>query len=199
MANREMFFKMSWPKSMQNPQVLALSLVYFCFLTAFYGLNFFLPQIVKDFGLTSDEAGFVTAIPYIIGTIGTVHWRLHSDKNCERKWHVVVSFVAMVVGLGLASTSDGPIVKLAAICVAGWGCFSMLPVLWALPPAFCSAGRGRRCHHQLSRQSRRVFRAENLWAIARLDRDQFCRPDLPVSVCCCGDCCFAFGWPRCCA
>jgi MFS transporter, ACS family, tartrate transporter len=138
MANREMFFKMSWLKSMLTPQVLALSLVYFCFLTPFYGLNFFLPQIVKDFGLTNAEAGFVTAIPYIIGTISTVHWGRHSDRNCERKWHVALSFVAMVVGLGLASTMDSPIIKMAAICIAGWGFFSILPVFWALPAAFLS-------------------------------------------------------------
>jgi hypothetical protein len=29
---------------------------------------------VKDFGLTNVEAGFVTAIPYVIGAIGMVHW-----------------------------------------------------------------------------------------------------------------------------
>jgi ACS family tartrate transporter-like MFS transporter len=103
-ANREMFFKTSWLKSMLAPRVLGLCLVYFCFITCLYGLGFFLPQIVKNFGLTNVEAGFVTAIPYVVGAIGMVHWGWHSDRNCERKWHIVVSFVAVMVGLGLAST-----------------------------------------------------------------------------------------------
>jgi nitrate/nitrite transporter NarK len=57
-----------------TPRVLALSAVYFCTVTPFHGLSFFLPQIVKDFGLTNVEAGFVTAIPYVIGAISMVHW-----------------------------------------------------------------------------------------------------------------------------
>jgi len=137
-ANREMFFKTSWLKSMVTPRVLALGAVYLCFITCQYGLGFFLPQIVKNFGLTNVEAGFVTAIPYLIGAIGMVHWGWHSDRNCERKWHVVASSVAVMVGLGLASTIDSPIIKMAVICIAGWGLYSFAPVFWALPTAFLS-------------------------------------------------------------
>jgi MFS transporter, ACS family, tartrate transporter len=54
----------------------ALAVVYFCILTPFYGLSFFLSRIVKDFGVTNVQAGFVTAIPYLIGAIGMVHWGL---------------------------------------------------------------------------------------------------------------------------
>jgi ACS family tartrate transporter-like MFS transporter len=137
-ANREMFFSVGWLKSMVTPRVLGLGIVYFCILTPFYGLSFFLPRIVKDFGLTNIQAGFVTAIPYLIGSIGMVHWGRHSDRKCERKWHVVMSFVAMVVGLGLASITASPLIKMAVLCIAGWGFFSSLPVFWTLPTAFLS-------------------------------------------------------------
>jgi ACS family tartrate transporter-like MFS transporter len=43
--------------------VIALSLVYFGFVGALYGMQFWLPQIVKAFGLTNAQTGFVTAIP----------------------------------------------------------------------------------------------------------------------------------------
>jgi MFS family permease len=137
-ANRERFFKHSWLKSMLTPRVLALGIVYICIITPFYGLNFFLPQIVKDFGLTNVQAGFITAIPYVIGAIGMVHWGRHSDRNCERKWHVVISFIAIVVGLGLASITASPTIKMAVICIAGWGLSSIIPVFWTLPAAFLS-------------------------------------------------------------
>jgi nitrate/nitrite transporter NarK len=93
---------------------------------------------VKDFGLTNVQAGFVTAIPYVFDAIGMLHWGWHSDRNCERKWHVVISFVAMMVGLGLASITASRTIKMAAICVTGWGMFSMGPVFWTLPTAFLS-------------------------------------------------------------
>jgi MFS transporter, ACS family, tartrate transporter len=107
-------------------------------LTPLYSLSFFLPRIVKDFGLTNVQAGFVTAIPYIIGTAGMVHWGQHSDRTRERKWHVVASFVAMVTGLGLAAVATGPIVEIAVMCIAAWGFFSILPVFWTLPTALLS-------------------------------------------------------------
>ncbi len=137
-ANRETFFRHGWLESMLSPHVLALGIVYFCMITPLYGLSFFLPQIVKDFGLTNVQAGFVTAIPYAIGAIGMVHWGRRSDKKGERKWHVVMSFIAIAVGLGLASITDSPTIKMAAICIAGWGLNSILAVFWTLPTAFLS-------------------------------------------------------------
>jgi ACS family tartrate transporter-like MFS transporter len=137
-ANREMSFSGGWLKSMVTPRVLTLGVVWFCGGMSFYGLSFFLPQIVKDFGLTNVEAGFVTAIPYVIGAIGCVHWGRHSDRTCERKWHVVIAFSAAAVGLGLASTTASPIIKMVAVCIASWGFFSVLAVFWTLPTAFLS-------------------------------------------------------------
>jgi ACS family tartrate transporter-like MFS transporter len=56
-AHRETFFSMSWLKSMLAPRVLALGILQFCGLMPTFGLGFFLPQIVKDFGLTNVQAG----------------------------------------------------------------------------------------------------------------------------------------------
>jgi ACS family tartrate transporter-like MFS transporter len=123
---------------MLSPRVLGLGILWFFALTPQWGLNFFLPQIVKDFGLTNVQAGFVTAIPYVIGAIGMVHWGWHSDRNCERKWHLVMSFIAMAVGLGFASVTADPFVKMAAICIASWGLWSIPPVFFTLPTAFLS-------------------------------------------------------------
>ena len=137
-AHRETFFSMGWLKSTLTPRVLTLGIIIFFALTPQFGLAFFLPQIVQDFGLTNVEAGFITAIPYVVGAIGLVHWGRHSDRTGERKWHVVVSFMAMAVGLGLASITPSPIVKMVFICIAGWGVFSVMPPFWALPTAFLS-------------------------------------------------------------
>ena len=127
-----------WLKALLNPRVLALGIIIFFALVPQFGLVFFLPQIVKDFGLTNVEAGFVTAIPYVIGAVGMLHWGRHSDASGERKWHVVMAFVAMAAGLGFASITTSPIIKMAFICVAGWGVFSVMPPFWTLPTAFLS-------------------------------------------------------------
>ena len=103
-----------------------------------YGLSFFLPQIVKAFGVTNVQAGFITALPYVIGAIGMIVWGRHSDKTGERVWHCVIPFLAMVVGLGLAASIADPTAKIVVLCIAAWGFFSILPVFWTLPTAFLS-------------------------------------------------------------
>ncbi len=104
-----------------------------------YGVSFFLPQIVKAFGVSNVQAGFITALPYVAGAAGMVLWSRHSDRTGERVWHCVIPFLAMVVGLGLAASIADPTAKMVVLCIAAWGFFSILPVFWTLPTAFLSA------------------------------------------------------------
>jgi len=137
-ANRESIVKMSWLQSILNWRVVLLGCVYMALNIPQYGLSFFLPQIVKAFGVTNVQAGFITALPYIVGGIGMITWGRHSDKTGERVWHCIIPFVMMVIGLGLASQIDNPTAKIAVLCIAAWGFFAILPVFWTLPTAFLS-------------------------------------------------------------
>ena len=137
-ANRESFVKMTWLQSMLDPRVIALGCVYMALNIPQYGLSFFLPQIVKEFGVSNVQAGFITAIPYAVGGIAMILWGLHSDKTGERVWHCIIPFIAMLVGLGLAAMIADPTLKMVAICIAAWGFFAILPVFWTLPTAFLS-------------------------------------------------------------
>ena len=137
-ANRESFVKMTWLQSMLDPRVIALGCVYMALNIPQYGLSFFLPQIVKEFGVSNVQAGFITAIPYAVGGIAMILWGRHSDKTGERVWHCIIPFIAMLVGLGLAAMIADPTLKMVAICIAAWGFFAILPVFWTLPTAFLS-------------------------------------------------------------
>jgi ACS family tartrate transporter-like MFS transporter len=72
---------MGWLRSMMDWRAIALGLVYMGADIAQYGLSFFLPQIVKAFGVSNVTAGFITAVSYVVGTIGMVLWGLHSDRT----------------------------------------------------------------------------------------------------------------------
>ena len=139
-ATRERHGAASWLKSMLDLRVLALGLVYMALNIPQYGLSFFLPQIVKAFGITNVQAGFVTSLPYAVGAVSMVLWSRHSDATKERKWHTIIPFLAMVVGLLAAAYSPTPTLKMLSICVAGFGFFAVLPVFWTLPTAFLSVG-----------------------------------------------------------
>ena len=138
-ANRERHGHLSWFQSMLDPRVIALGFVYMGCNIPQYGLSFFLPQIVKSFGgLGNVEIGFITALPYIVGAAGMLFWGRHSDRTAERKWHTVFALGTIVVGLGLAAITPSPVLKMAVLCVAGFGFFAVLPVFWTLPTTFLS-------------------------------------------------------------
>jgi MFS transporter, ACS family, tartrate transporter len=137
-AERQRIVDMSWLRSMMDWRVIALGLVYMGANIPQYGLSFFLPQIVKAFGVSNFNAGVITAVPYLVGAIGMIVWSAHSDQTAERKWHAVIAFLFIIGGLILASMTDNPTVKMLFLCIAGFGFFAVLPIFWTFPTAFLS-------------------------------------------------------------
>jgi MFS transporter, ACS family, tartrate transporter len=125
-------------QALLNPRVLALSLVYFGAVATNYGLSFFLPQIVKAFGMSNLQTGFVSAIPYVVGVIGIVWWGRRSDAKLERRFHTGFALFIAAAGLTVGAFLNDPTAKMAAFSVAGFGIFGALPVFWTLPTAFLS-------------------------------------------------------------
>ena len=124
-------------EALLNPKVLALSVVYFGAVATNYGLSFFLPQIVKAFGVSNLQAGFITALPYVVGVMSIVWWGRHSDRTLERRFHL--AFPLFVASAGIAvSTALDPTMKMVALSIAGFGIFGCLPVFWTFPTAFLS-------------------------------------------------------------
>jgi len=133
---RETHARIGVLESLYNPRVLILSIVYFGIVAGLYSLGFFLPQIVKNFGLSNMLTGWVTAIPYVVSAIGMVLWGRHSDARQERKVHTLIPLLALCVGLALAAITEDPILKMTAISVAGLGCFAAVAMFWTLPTSF---------------------------------------------------------------
>jgi MFS transporter, ACS family, tartrate transporter len=77
-------------QSMIDPKVLLLSLNYLGIVTASLGMLFFIPQIIKSIGVTSNMTiGWLTMVPYICGGIGLVVWGFVSDRMNERRWNLL--------------------------------------------------------------------------------------------------------------
>ena len=124
--------------AMLNPRVLALALVYFGVAGTNYGVSFFLPQIVKNFGLSNAITGVVTAIPYVVGTVGMVWFGRFSDRSLDRRKHMAIALGIAAGGIAVSTLFDGPVLKMLALSVSAFGVFAALPVFWTLPTAFLS-------------------------------------------------------------
>lgn len=124
--------------ALASPKVLALSAIYFGFVAALYGVQFWLPQIVKAFGLTNAQTGFVTAIPYVFGTIAMILWARRSDTMRERVFHVGAPLLLTALALGGSSYMTNPIMTMVVLTIAAIGIFCTFAVFWTLPTAWLS-------------------------------------------------------------
>jgi ACS family tartrate transporter-like MFS transporter len=112
--------------------------IYFGFVGALYGMQFWLPQIVKAFGFSNAQTGFVTAVPYLFGTVAMILWARHSDATRERVAHVGLPLLLTAAALGVCGYMDNPYVTIVALVVAAIGIFCTFAVFWTLPTAWLS-------------------------------------------------------------
>ena len=129
---------LSLGQALASPKVLTLSLIYFGFVAALYGMQFWLPQIVKAFGFSNAQTGFVIAVPYLFGTVAMILWARHSDATRERVMHVGAPLLLTAVALGVCGYMDNPYVTMVALTVAAIGIFGTFAVFWTLPTAWLS-------------------------------------------------------------
>jgi ACS family tartrate transporter-like MFS transporter len=125
-------------QALSSPKVITLSLIYFGFVAALYGMQFWLPQIIKAFGFTNVQTGFVAAVPYLFGAVAMVLWARHSDATRERVRHVGAPLLLTAIALGICGYMDNPYVTIVALIVAAIGIFGTFAVFWTLPTAWLS-------------------------------------------------------------
>src|SRR3954449_5260567 len=119
-----------------NPRVLLLSLVGYCLASITIGVGFFLPLIVKGFGLTNMQTGLVAIIPPAFGAAAMIWWGRKSDRAMERKYHLIAAMALAAIGIAAAAFVDNPVGKMVCLTLSAIGVYSCSPVFWTLAPAF---------------------------------------------------------------
>ena len=120
-------------EALGSGRVWTFAIIYFAIIMSFYGVTFWLPQIVKALsGMSNFAVGFITAVPWVGATIGMVLLSRNSDASGERRWHVALSAVGGAIGLIGAGLSHNPVIEIAALSLAAAGIWGTLGPFWAL-------------------------------------------------------------------
>ena len=122
--------------SLTDYRVLALSLVYFGNVACLYGVSFWLPTIVKGFGVSIAMTGWIAAIPYVVAFLGMVWWGLRSDQKGERTLHLAIALAIAAIGVGGSAFLADPLAKMIALTSGAFGVYAAPPIFWTLPTAF---------------------------------------------------------------
>jgi MFS family permease len=119
-------------------KVWVLCAIYFTLMIGLYGIGFWLPTIVKAFGIKGYlEVGLVTAIPYAVAVVGMIVLSHHSDKTGERRLHYVLNVAAGAAGLVLSGVfASNPLLAIIFLSIGTLGVIGSMPLFWPIPSAF---------------------------------------------------------------
>ncbi len=122
----------------KSGKVYALCAIYFTLMIGLYGISFWLPTIVKAFGVEGYlRVGLISAIPYAVAVVGMILLSRHSDRTGERRLHYVLTATAGAIGLILSGVfAKQPVLAIVFLSVATFGVIGSMPIFWPMPSAF---------------------------------------------------------------
>lgn len=127
-------------QALRHRDVILLTLCYFFSTTGGYGINFWLPTILKRLSGQSDlKVTLLASLPYLAGFVMQQWNGWHSDRTRERRWHAAIPtllsgltlFLAVVFGSNLA-------LAVTLFTLVGACYFAYHPCFWAVPTVFLS-------------------------------------------------------------
>jgi ACS family tartrate transporter-like MFS transporter len=133
--------RMTFAEAMRHPKVLLLVLTYFFVVAGNYGLEFFLPSILKDwYKLKTSDITTAMMFPPIIAVAGQLFVGWSSDRTGERRMHTVVPILLGAVAFAGMALSKGSF-AMTMVCVAliAGGVKAYQPAFWSLPSLFLTS------------------------------------------------------------
>jgi len=130
--------RMTVLEAFQNPKVVLLVLTYFFGVTANYGLETFLPSILKDwYSLEVDKITWLVILPPCFAVASQLFVGWSSDRHKEYRRHAAAALLIGFVALLLVPFTRGYL-PLTIVCFVMFsaGQKGYQPAFWALPSLF---------------------------------------------------------------
>ena len=115
---------------LKDPRVYALALVDFLLIGANYALVFWMPTLIKGWGVTDlVQIGLYAAIPQALGVVGMILIGRSSDRRKERRWHYAASSFLAAFGLWITIQSQSQLaLSMLGLCIAVIGLAAATPL-----------------------------------------------------------------------
>jgi ACS family tartrate transporter-like MFS transporter len=133
--------RISIPRVLGKPVVLALAFSYFSINIAAYGMVIWLPKMVQQFpGITTWQVTVLASFPYLCAIPAMLIAGWHSDRTGERKWHAIMGTFVTAAGLAVSQIPGAsPPLVIAGFSLASMGMYSYYPPDFVLPTKLLSA------------------------------------------------------------
>jgi ACS family tartrate transporter-like MFS transporter len=130
--------RMTVIEALRHPKVLLLALAYFCTVTGSYGIEFFMPSILKSwYNMDMSKLTWLIMLPPFVAMCGQLIAGWSSDHFKERRWHAVLPIIMGSAALGVMPHTQGHLpLTMVCLMLAFAGFKSYMPAFWALPSMF---------------------------------------------------------------
>ncbi|AYC34092.1 MFS transporter [Pseudomonas cavernae] len=122
---------------LRNPSVYIAGLVFFCIYSGSNTVSYWMPTLIRGFGLEDLKAiGMIASLPYLGAVVGMYLLGRSSDKRLERRWHVSLTMLVSAgcfVSLGFVQGSL--ILSVILMSVGAAAAMSAVSLFWTIPPA----------------------------------------------------------------
>ena len=127
-------------QALRQIKVLLLATASFFIITGNYGVELFLPTILRDWYHPSDALlTWLLMIPPFGSLLVMLLIAFSSDRTKERRFHTAIPMLIGAIGLALTLVPHQPLVTMIILfTVASIGAKSFLPAFWSLPSLFLS-------------------------------------------------------------
>ncbi len=132
---------MTLRQSLTDLRVVVLAFTYLTGLIGLNGVYYWMPQIVKSFGLGNATVGLVTAIPHFFGAVAMIIWARSSDRSGKRVWHVAAACLLGAVAMAASSLAPNSLLVMIGLTVALVGAYGFLATFGRCRPHFSPAAR----------------------------------------------------------
>ncbi|MBV9861543.1 MAG: MFS transporter [Alphaproteobacteria bacterium] len=122
--------------ALKDTRVLILAGVQFGFTLGSYGVGIWLPQILKEHGLSNLTVGFLSAIPYLFASIGMLVWAGYVDRTGRKIVNLTLACLLATLGLLLSVCFQALTPALIGLTIALVGVTSARAVFWTVPTRF---------------------------------------------------------------
>jgi ACS family tartrate transporter-like MFS transporter len=130
-AERERALRLTLWQALTHGRIWRLCVLYFSIIISFYGIAFWLPQIV--------HSTLLAAIPYLVAAVGMVALARYSDRTGDRRRPVALAAFVAAAALVIGALVQGhPVAAFVTLCVAATGIWGTLGPFWSLPTSFLS-------------------------------------------------------------
>jgi ACS family tartrate transporter-like MFS transporter len=125
-------------RGLVDPRVLLLCFTYFAFGTISYSMGYFLPLIVKGWGVSNFAVGWIVAVPSLVGICAMIAGSYFADRLKDKRPFLSGLMIVCAcgwIGMGLYATSAW---ALLAVTLVEIGIGIARPMFWTVPPLFLS-------------------------------------------------------------